>query len=256
MSPYLATSEMSRFNTVQTRDWVPLSPNFHATLTEAKRVAELTQGAFDPTLGGIVGRYGFGPITAAPAGAFADLSLTATAARKAHRAQTVDLCGIAKGYALDLIVSRLAALGLRDIFVELGGEVMTLGQHPEGRPWRAGVERPLPGATTVQCAVSVAGEALATSGDRVNSFVHAGRRYGHIIDPLSHRPAAGDLASVSVFAPRAMTADALATALFAMGAELGVAFAEAQGIPALFLTRDGPDLRETATGGFAARIIG
>jgi thiamine biosynthesis lipoprotein len=256
MSPFHASSEISRFNRFETLDWVPLSPEIRATISEAKRVAALTHGAFDPTLGGVVGRYGFGPITQQPAGSFDELALSAQGARKGHALQTLDLCGIAKGQALDRIATELITLGHGDFFVELGGEVYALGHHPEGRPWRVGIERPLSGATALQRIVVVANEALATSGDRVNSFVHGGNRYSHIIDPQRGRPAETSLASVSVFAPRAITADALATALFAMGPEQGAEFAEREQIPALFVFRDGDGLREAATANFSTRTIG
>ena len=82
---------------------------------------------------------------------------------KAHVLQTLDLCGIAKGYALDRITAELIALGHSDFFVELGGEVYAQGIHPEGRAWRAGIESPLPGSLAFQHIVVVAGEALATS---------------------------------------------------------------------------------------------
>lgn len=256
MSPYLATSEISRFNRLQSLDRVALSPDTSAVLVESQRMAALTNGAFDPTLGGIVGRYGFGPLKGQPAGKFSDTSIDSGGARKGHPHQTFDLCGIAKGYALDLIVARLKEMGHSDVFVELGGEVLATGQHPKGRPWRAGIERPLPGPSALQHQVIVGGEALATSGDRINSFAYAGHGYSHIIDPATRQPAVGTLASVSVFAPRACTADALATALFAMGAEAGAEFAQRQHLPALFLSRDEAGLREVMTGDFSTRIQG
>jgi thiamine biosynthesis lipoprotein len=255
MSPFQPASEISRFNGTESTDWLALSPATLITLREAKRIAALTQGAFDPTLGGLVGRYGFGPITQHPAGSFNDVALSSNGARKAHAMQTLDLCGIAKGHALDRIIAALTALGQKAFFVELGGEVYGLGLHPDGRPWRAGVERPLSGQRAVQCIVAMSGEALATSGDRVNSYVHGGHRYSHIIDPKRKLPADTLLASVSVFAPHAITADALATALFAMGPFLGHEFAERNRIAALFLLRDGADLREVTTADFSTRII-
>lgn len=255
MSPFRAGSEISVFNRMETTDWLPLSPDILTTLAEAKRIATETRGAFDPTLGGLVGRYGFGPITAAPDGAFRDLAIGAGGARKAHARQTLDLCGIAKGQALDQCGVALRSIGLEAVFMELGGEVWANGPKPDGSPWHAAIERPLPGPTAAHCIVALDGEALATSGDLINSYVLGGKRYSHIIAPQIMAPADSALASVSVFAPRAITADALATALFAMGPERGPAFAEAADIDALFLSRDGSGLREVMTGRFADRII-
>lgn len=255
MSPFRMRSEISVFNRSQTTDWLPLSTATLRTIAEAQRIAALTQGAFDPTLGGLVGRFGFGPIPTAPQGAFRDLALRADGARKADPQQTLDLCGIAKGQALDRCADALRSIGLGAFFIELGGEVLASGARPDGSPWRAGVERPLPGPVKPHCVVALRAEALATSGDLINSYVLAGHRYSHIIDPRRMAPADSALASVSVFAPRAVTADALATALFAMGPERGPAFAERTGMDALFLSRDGAGLREVMTGRFRDRII-
>jgi FAD:protein FMN transferase len=255
MSPFRGGSELSRFNRADTTDWVPVSPAMITTVAKAAQIAEQTLGAFDPTLGGVAGRYGFGPITTPPEGAFGEMAIAAGGLAKAHPRQTLDLCGIAKGHALDQCVAALRAIGLTAFFIELGGEVFALGTRPDGQPWRAGVERPLPGGTPLQCIVTLSSEALATSGDRINSYSLSGHRYGHIIDPVSLRPAENEIASVSVFAPQAIAADALATALFAMGPERGAALAEQAGFAALFLIRDGVRLREVMTGGFSNRIV-
>ncbi|MCL4675113.1 MAG: FAD:protein FMN transferase [Pararhodobacter sp.] len=260
MSPYRPDSALSRFNATETTDWQALPGAMLTTLHEARRLADLTRGAFDPTLGGVTGRYGFGPITGRPAGRFDALALDAAGARKAHPRQTLDLCGIAKGHALDLAVDALSALGHRDFLIDMGGEIRARGRHPDGRAWRVGVENPAPGSTGVRCRVAVGDAALATSGDRINSYQTRTRRYGHIIDPQSGEPAGSALASVSVLAPRAISADALATALFALGAEGGPDLAQAAGIAALFVIRDqgqrGGGLRDIMTGGFADRLVG
>lgn len=255
MSPFCATSEISGFNRSETTDWLPLSPATLMTVSEAQRIAAQTQGAFDPTLGGLVGRFGFGPITAAPEGAFRDLTLGPDRARKAHSRQTLDLCGIAKGCALDQCAEALTAIGLGSFFIELGGEVYATGLKPNGQPWRSGVESPVPGSMAPHRVVLLYKEALATSGNLVNSYVFSERRYSHIIDPRRMRPTSGTLASVSVFAPRAITADAQATALFAMGPERGQEFAQQTGIDALFISRRGSGLHEAMTGAFSNRII-
>lgn len=255
MSPFGSSSEISVFNRADTTDWLPLSSPTLTTIAEAQRIAVKTQGAFDPTLGGVVGRYGFGPITSAPAGAFSDLAIGVDGARKGHARQTLDLCGIAKGYALDACARALRSMDLDAFFIEMGGEVLALGSRPDGSPWRAAIENPLPGVAATRCVVALNGEALATSGDLVNSYMLGGRRYCHIIDPRRGAPVDNSLASVSVFAPKAITADALATALFAMGPERGPAFAVETGTDALFLSRDGGGLREIMTCRFRERIM-
>lgn len=255
MSPFRAGSEVGRFNAGDDTGWVAVPAPVRAVVAEALRVARLTGGAFDPTVGPLVGRWGFGPITRVAEGDHRDIEISPAGLRKADAALSLDLCGIAKGHALDRMAAALDGLDVPDWLVELGGEVRGRGRHPSGRAWHVGIERPLPGDFAFQCVVDPGGLALATSGDRVNGFDIGGRRHAHIIDPARRRPATGALASVSVLAPRGDTADALATALFALGAEAGPDFAALEAIPALFLLREGGGIRELATGGFDARIV-
>jgi FAD:protein FMN transferase len=251
MSPFRPDSELSRFNAAVTTDWQSLSPATSAVTAEALRIARLTQGAFNPTVGPLVARYGFGPIHAGKAGRPDELELGREGLRKLRADLSLDLCGIAKGHALDRLAATCSAHGLDAFMIELGGEIFAKGRHPDGRAWQIGIEALTGEGGPIRHVVAVEGAALATSGDAVNSFVHRGRRYSHIIEP-GGLPAGSALASVTVASTTAMTADALATALYAMGPESGPAFATAHEIEALFIMRDG---REEIVGGFEARLL-
>lgn len=255
MSPFRADSELSRFNRARTTAWQPLSAGLRRVLDEGWRVSALTSGAFNPTVGPLVGKFGFGPIRSGRPGMAEEIAVRDGAARKARPELSLDLCGIAKGYALDRMAAACADQGLSDFLLEVGGEVVAKGRHPSGRSWQVAIERPVEGGAAFQRVVALDGASLATSGDRVNSYLYRGRRYSHIIDPLTGEPVQSALASVTVAASHAVTADALATALFAMGAERGPAFAQDAGLEALFIMREGKSTRELATAGFEARIL-
>lgn len=255
MSPFRSESEISLFNDSESADWIPASSETIMVVSEALSIARRMNGAFDPTVGGIVGRYGFGPIRKHTNESYLGISVNSTALRKSSRDLTLDLCGIAKGYAVDLIAAELSCHGFVDFFIEAGGEVRSKGLHPSGRAWRAGVERPTPGDLSLHCVIGVGGMALATSGDIINSYVLGGHRYGHIINPSQGRPADTGLASVSVLARSAMEADAMATGLFALGAEVGPGCAEDLKLNALFLVRDGTGFREIVTGNFTSHVM-
>jgi thiamine biosynthesis lipoprotein len=251
MSPFRAGSEVSRFNRAATTDWQEVSAATCMVVEEGLRIAALTGNAFNPTVGPLVGRYGFGPIHDGLSGRAEEITVGEGAIRKQRGVLSVDLCGIAKGYALDRMVAACRAHGMADFLAELGGEVFAAGHHPSGRNWQVGIERPsLAGG--FQRAVALDGASLATSGNAVNGYAYAGRRYSHIIDPATGQPANSALASVTVVAEAAMTADALATALYAMGPQRGPDFARGAGIEAFFLMNDAS---EVATGGFEARIL-
>ena len=255
MSPFRPDSEISRFNNSRETGWMPVSMATQRVIAEALRIADLSGGAFDPTVGPLVGRLGFGPIKGDTAGGYGAITTSSRAVRKTHPSLTFDPCGIAKGYALDRITRRLDRLGAGSYLIELGGEVFARGRHPRGRPWMVGVERPWTGAVSFQRIARLHGAALATSGDWVNGYTVSGRRFGHIIDPRRGKSVDSTVASVSVIAPRAMTADALATALMAMGPDRGMEWARREGLAALFILRVGAGFKELATEAFNAYVV-
>lgn len=254
MSPYLPESELSRFNRSTSDDWQGCSRDLAVVTSEALRISRVTGGAFDPTVGPLVGRLGFGPISGMR-GAPDDIAAGVKGLRKVVPGLTIDLCGIAKGYALDRIMEGLIGIGIASAFVELGGEVRGFGRHPEGRPWRAGIAQPDGLAGAVHSVIELDGLALATSGTGQQGVEFGEHGMTHLIEPRAWRSVNAVPASVSVLAQTAMRADALATALMVMGMDQGPVFAEQNGISALFLNQDGDGWRETMTADFDRHIL-
>lgn len=255
MSPYLAQSELSRFNRSPSKDWVPVSAQIHKVVEAALRLSDFSAGSFDPTVGPIVGRFGFGPIEGARVGSYQQLALRSGALRKTDAALTLDLCGIAKGFALDRMVEDLDAAGLEDFLVELGGEVFARGRHPSGRAWHVAIEQPVSTIRGLAHLVALEGRAIATSGNNINFYDVGDRHYSHIIDPHISAPITGAIMSVSVLADGGMAADGLATALMVMGLEEGASFAQSRAIDALFLAKDGAGVKTIPTGRFAEVLL-
>lgn len=253
-SPWRADSALSRFNAgpAGAQD---VAPRLSQVTGAALEIARRSEGAFDPTVGPLVARWGFGPIARGGAPDWRSLAVGPTWLTKARDDLTLDLCGIAKGWALDRAADLARGAGFDDMLLDLGGEFVALGQHPEGRDWRVAVEAPLPGQPTPAVLRLPGGAAVATSGMTAQSYDLNGRRYGHIIDPRSRAPAGGALLSVSVVAPDAMTADGWATALFAAGAEAGPDLARRNDLAALFLSEDDGKLRQVRTGAIDQFIL-
>jgi thiamine biosynthesis lipoprotein len=253
MSPYLAQSELSVFNGDNTLDWQHCSAPLALVADQALEMSRFTGGAFDPTVGPVVNRFGFGPIHGARARP-EDISVSANGLRKRTAGLTLDLCGIAKGYALDRIIDGLPSVGVEAALIELGGEVRALGYHPDGRAWQVGIERPDAAPGRMAHIVAPGKMALATSGTG-RQYVSLGQGgVSHLVDPRAARPVDAMPASVSVLADTAMRADGLATALMVMGMERGAAFAETHAIPALFARLDTDGSHEIMTGGFDAYV--
>ncbi|MDF0601864.1 FAD:protein FMN transferase [Psychromarinibacter sp. C21-152] len=249
-SPWRPDSLITAFNRAPAGP-VEATPETARVAAAALALAGTTHGAFDPSVGPLVARWGFGPIEGTPGG-WRGLGAGDGMLEKAEDGLTLDLCGIAKGRALDRMAETLRAAGHDDFLIDLGGELTARGRHPTGRPWHAGIEDPRPGIAALAGAVTLDGTAIATSGTRANSYSAGDRLYSHIIDPAAREPITGALASVSVLAPTAMEADGWATALMAAGETRGPALATRHGIAALFLSATPDGLTATRTGGFDA----
>lgn len=248
-SPYREDSELTRFNRAGGDMAIELSEAFADVLAQSLAIAAASGGAFDPTVGPLVRRFGFGPIEGNADISCRDLRLEGRSAVKRAPGLSLDLCGIAKGHALDRIAAALDARGLQSYLLDLGGEVLARGHHPQGRRWQVAVEpRREPSRRNV--VLRLADQAVATSGNSVQSFRVGNRRLGHIIDPRRRRPAEGKAETVTVAAESAARADGWATALLAMDAQEAIATAGALGIDALFVMKDEADGPIVTTGRF------
>jgi len=203
-------------------------------LADAQRLVRLSDGLFDPGIGGLIGLWGFhsdelpgglpdeaavAAWRAAPAG-LADLRLTGLQASSRQRALAIDFGGYLKGVALDRATSILLAQGVGNALVNIGGNVMVLGSR-NGQRWRVGIQHPRqPGPmATIELED---GEAVGTSGDYQRYFEVDGRRYSHVLDPRSGRPASGTQALTVLITARPAAgalSDAASKPLFIAGSE-------------------------------------
>jgi thiamine biosynthesis lipoprotein len=251
-SPWRADSTISRFNRGRAG---ATDPAFIEVTTAALDIARKSEGAFDPTVGPLVAQWGFGPVLQGSAPDWRALSVGPDLLTKARADLTLDLCGIAKGWALDRAAGLARDAGFDNLLIDLGGELYAQGRHPAGRDWHVAIEAPLPMQSAPAVLRLPTGAAVATSGTRAQSYQLNGRTYSHIIDPLTRAPAAGGLRSVTVVAPDAMTADGWATALCAAGASAGPDLATTQDIAALFLIEQDGALRAVRTGQISQFIL-
>jgi thiamine biosynthesis lipoprotein len=253
LSPWRPDSAISRFNASVAGG--SAGAELIRVTEAALQLAMDSDGAFDPTVGPLVARWGFGPIEGGGAPDWRGLHVTTGRIGKARDDLTLDLCGIAKGRALDRATALARALGFDDLLLDLGGELRALGRHPTGRDWQVAVEHPVADQPAPAILHLPAGMAVATSGTGAQSYRLQNRVWGHIIDPVTASPVQGRLRSVTVLAAEAMAADGWATALFAAGDDDGPALARRRGISALFLYDDGSALRRIQTGGIGAVLL-
>lgn len=269
MSTYREGSELSRFNRSRSKDWFAVSPALVSLVQTALRTSDLSGGAFDATVGPLVNLWGFGPggesssvpkdaqIAEARARVGHDkLSVRADppSLRKSEPELYLDLSAIAKGYGVDRIAGLLDRAGVADYLVEIGGELRGRGHNGSGQPWRIAIERPDRNKREVHKVVELRGGAMATSGDYRNFFELDGKLYSHSIDPRTGRPVSHNLASVTVLAPTAARADALATAFLVLGPKEGPDLAESLGAAALFILRTPNGYSDRQTSAFSNHL--
>ena len=249
MSPYRIDSDLTRFNLAPAGAFVVLPTRMMTVMRHALDMAELTDGAFDPAILPAVELWGFGA-KAVPDG-LPDTSVLTTGHWRDLIWQTdrmvkpadvrIDLCAIAKGYAVDALIDLLKAEpGVRSALVEVGGELKGWSVQPDGLPFWVEIETPAQVATVA----ALSDWAVATSGEQVRSFVHNGEVHSHIIDSRTQAPTRSGIVSVTVFDADCWRADALATALMVMGEARAMDFVVRHDIPCLIWLRDGESLRE------------
>ena len=269
MSTYQHDSELSLLNKNQSTQWVPVSAALYSVLKEAKNIADLSQGAFDITVGPLVNLWGFGPDQMSfevPDERLIQQQLTKTGyqhllfddnkqqVRKELPDLYIDLSAIAKGYAVDRVGLLLEKHGIADYMVEIGGELRLKGKNIAKRPWRIAVEKPTADKRMIQKVLPLSDISLATSGDYRNFFEQGGVRFSHTIDPRTGKPITHKLASITILSDTTMKADALATALMVLGPEQGFKMAEEEKIAALFIIKKDDMFIEKSTSSFINRL--
>jgi FAD:protein FMN transferase len=235
LSIYKDSSIISRINRNE-----DVAPDTYLTevFNRSAQISEMTNGAFDITVGPLVKAWGFGPdahknFNESKRDSLLSLvgmnkvSLVNGRIVKADPRMYIDVNAIAQGYSVDVICLFLSKIGIKNYLVEIGGEVRGKGTKA-GAMWRIGIDRPednnMSPGKTLQAVIKISDRALATSGNYRKFYIEDGIKYSHEIDPKTGYPAKNTLLSVSLLAPDCATADAVATACMVIGKEKTIGF--------------------------------
>jgi len=235
ISSWDQASETSQVNQMAGKKAVKVTKELYDLVFRAKAIAQLTNGAFDPTYASVdkiwtfdgrdveqpnteiisasVSKIGFDKIAFDPLESSLYLPL---------QGMKIGFGAIGKGYAADRVKSLLQKQGVAAGIVNASGDMSAWGIQPNGNPWQVGLINPK-NKDKVFAWFPVKDQAVVTSGDYEKFVLINGKRYGHIINPKTGFPSQGVI-SCTVFAPKAELADALSTALFVMGVETGIDF--------------------------------
>lgn len=151
----------------------------------------------------------------------------------------LDIGAVGKGYAGDVVTSLLKEKGITSALLDLGGNIQTIGEKPDGSDWQIGLKSPEnDGSLGV---LSISDRAVVTSGNYERYFIgEDGKAYGHIINPETGYPAESGLLSVTIVAQEGKLCDALSTSLFVMGLDKAAAYwREHQDFEMILITEDG-----------------
>ena len=249
MSKTIETSDIYSLNNNPERE-IEIDNQSMDVLKKALKYAELTAGDFDPTIGALVELWGIGTenaslpekseIEAALANTgYKYLELAENSAELTKEGVKIDLGGIAKGYAAEEVKKIVQKYNIEHAFVNLGGNVLVIGDKVDGSPWKIGIQDPRQGRGNVMAVVDAVDLTIVTSGNYERYFEENGKLYHHILDPKTGYPADNNLLSVSIISENSFDADALSTAIYVMGLEKGMKFIEnMENVYAMFITEE------------------
>lgn len=230
-------SELSKLNSSAYLTDITVSEQLYDIIKTGLYYSELTDGAFDITLGYLTRDWAIGTENAkVPDKEFIDkysgqrgwLSVITDDEKHTVRYTgdkiSIDLGGIAKGYAAEKAREYLLSEGITKAMLDFGGNIVAIGRKNENSLWKIGIKNPLGEGTFA--AISCENKAVVTSGNYERRSVIDGVSYHHILDGMTGYPADSGIISATIIADNSTVADCLSTAVFVLGAEKGLKLVE------------------------------
>ncbi|MFA5156077.1 MAG: FAD:protein FMN transferase [Candidatus Omnitrophota bacterium] len=233
LSKYDPDSEVSKLNS---SGELKASPETYYIIKKSKAFSAESAGAFDITVAPLVELWGFKEKNfRVPAKEEIASTLERVGSDKiilndadnsvkfSVSGMSIDLGAVAKGYAVDCAARKLKESGISSAIVNVGGEVYALGLK-SGKPWVVAIRSP--DKKSFHGKLELIDRAASTSGNYEQFFIKDNIRYSHIFDPKTGMPVDSGIRGITVLADDCLTADSLATAIFVLGPEKGIALAE------------------------------
>lgn len=244
-------SELYRLNH-RTESGAVVSEDLYALLSCAKEYYEVTGGRFDISVAPLSDLWDFknedpkvpdeGEIkkTLEKVG-YSRVYLEAGDRVKFDDPDTMlDLGALAKGYIADRLKEYLVSEGIESGYINLGGNVLTIGEKEDGSPWEIGIQKPFAERNEIVAYVDAAGSSVVSSGIYERYFEADGKLYYHVLDPETGYPVETDLAQVTILSKSSLEGDALSTSCLILGYEKGRKLIEnTAGVEAVFVRKDG-----------------
>ncbi len=233
---------------VNRNEAVELDSIFRKVYLKSVELNKLSFGYFDPTVSPLINAMGFGYEEAEEVekldSLFEFIGISKSRIEdnrlvKDDSRLTFNFSAIAKGFGSDEVAEMFKRNGVNDFIVEIGGEVVAHGKSPRGGAWNVAIESPSADLKReAKLIVELENKSMATSGDYRNYKVENGKKYSHIVNPITGRLTPTDIVSATIVAEHCIDADAFATSCVAMGSELAKIMAEDNHIAAYFILDD------------------
>ncbi len=264
MSTWISTSELSKVNAAAGKRPVHVGRENMEVLKASLRMAELTEGGFNIAVGPAVAAWNVSQEGRIPSleelkAVQPLISLenvvideqTSTVFLKREGMQ-IDVGGIGKGYAADLVVEVMQKAGATAGVVALSGDIKTFGRMPDHERFVFGIQHPRKEQGKILGRIELENEAVSTAGDYQRYIMKNGIRYHHILDPATLQPARGSQ-SVTIIAKDGVMADGLDTGIFVMGPEKGMALIESlSDVEGIIVDQNG---RISISSGLQSRLV-
>ena len=234
LTTFAESSETNLINGNAGLEPVVVSREVFDLIARSKRISELTQGAFDITYGSVDKQlWNFDQhMTRLPDAATASrlvrlinfqnvvLDENKCTVLLREKGMRIGFGGIGKGYAADKAKALLVRKGINSGIVNASGDLTVWGTQPSGKHWTIGIADPNAGREAFS-SLELSNTSIATSGNYEKFAIVDGKKYSHTIDPKTGMPVTG-IKSVTIVAPMAELADALATPVMIMGIKVGL----------------------------------
>ena len=252
MSVFKGYSELSKINHNAGIRAAKVDKDTYFVIKKAVEYSALSGGAFDPTIRPVVGLWGIQTDHARiPSNDEIDeriklvnykdiiLDEKYSSIMLKREKQELDVGAIAKGFAADEVKNIFKSNKIESAIIDLGGNIFAMGNKIDGTPWNIGIQDPLKSRGETALIVSVKNKSVVTSGNYERYFIRGGKRFHHIIDPLTGNPSEKGILSTTIVSDHSIDGDALSTCAYVMGLDRGMALIESiKGVDAIFITEN------------------
>lgn len=254
MSATIETSDVNKINENAGIKPITVNSDTYFVIKEAKNYAELSNGAYDPTIGPLVDLW---DIKSGEKERESIPTLEEIEEKKAlinykdlelldnnqvflnRKNMKINLGGIVKGYAADEVRKILTENKVNAAIIDLGGNVFAHGIKADGSNWKIGVQNPLEYTGGYLGILQLKNKSIVTSGNYERFFIYNENRYHHILDAKTGYPSENELMGVTIVSDRSIDGDALSTTLFVLGLDGGMELISTiEGAEAVFITKD------------------